>query len=693
MKKSLPIIGLLLTLVVAYVLKGLLQPGLHYPYQTTVAPGNLQLTILQQGYRDAGQCTRVLSALRLTILGSCPSCAITQSACLRGLEPRQRRWLSESPLDVAAARLPNGVALYESEADPGLAIASCRESERQSMASNANARVRCDAPGTLRPLPNAQQETVKTGKTAQELLAVALLILGLVIGGFCFIGRRLIDKTANTQGTDQIPGEARKVPNAANPWIVKLQLAGMDTFVLLLAFLCIGFPQSREATEWLSFDYSVLYAYIGLAAFAVGWFWVVLEHYSRRRTFFDELKETFRVIAVVLLLAGTFAFVSGFEVSRFAIVATWGLAFILVPLGRAIARDLLHSFGLWKIPVVIIGTGENAREASSAIRSDFTLGYSPFTYMTQAACGPLRETQSESHGEMIEGLPVITVEGSLRPALEALNNPLVIFAPDAGLDREATTRLMKDVSTSSFYFHYIPPMRDVPLLDASFSPFLSHELALLTFKNNLVKRTSHWLKRGMDLLITIPCLVLFAPIVLAGAVAIRLASKGNPFYAQIREGYRGKAISVWKLRTMYPDAEKLLTAHLESNPAARQEWETCFKLSNDPRILPVIGSLFRKTSIDELPQLWNVLTGDLSLVGPRPFPKYHLDSFLEDFRELRKTVKPGITGLWQVSARSDGNLAVQEQFDTYYVRNWSIWLDLYILWRTIDTVLTGRGAK
>ena len=142
----------------------------------------------------------------------------------------------------------------------------------------------------------------------------------------------------------------------------------------------------------------------------------------------------------------------------------------------------------------------------------------------------------------------------------------------------------------------------------------------------------------------------------------------------------------------YPDAERMLTRHLAENHEAHAEWEQFCKLKNDPRILPGIGRLLRKTSMDEIPQLWNILRGEMSLVGPRPFPSYHNERFEPEFRSLRTQVRPGLTGMWQVSARSNGDLAVQMSLDSYYIRNWSLWLDLYILMRTARVVLSGDGA-
>lgn len=200
------------------------------------------------------------------------------------------------------------------------------------------------------------------------------------------------------------------------------------------------------------------------------------------------------------------------------------------------------------------------------------------------------------------------------------------------------------------------------------------------------------MKRALDLLFGIPLFLLTLPVVLIAATAVKLVSPGPALFRQEREGYRGRRIKILKIRTMVPDAEERLYRDLERSDAAREEWGRYVKLREDPRVVPIIGNFLRRYSIDELPQLWNVIKGEMSLVGPRPFPYYHVEMFTDEFRRVRCAVPPGLTGLWQVGERSEGDLDVQERRDSRYVAEWSLWLDLRLILRTAWVVLQGKGA-
>lgn len=200
------------------------------------------------------------------------------------------------------------------------------------------------------------------------------------------------------------------------------------------------------------------------------------------------------------------------------------------------------------------------------------------------------------------------------------------------------------------------------------------------------------LKRLLDLTLTSIVAVLALPLVVVVAVFILIIDGRPIFYSQYRRGFKGKPIRIWKLRSMYKDSQKRLEILLENNIESAAEWYARYKLQNDPRILPFIGRFIRKYSIDELPQLYNVLKGDVTLVGPRVFVDYDLDAYSQEDLQLRQSVLPGITGLWQITIRSAGTNEDKIYYDRMYVQHRSFWLDLDILYRTVGVVLTGRGA-
>jgi lipopolysaccharide/colanic/teichoic acid biosynthesis glycosyltransferase len=234
----------------------------------------------------------------------------------------------------------------------------------------------------------------------------------------------------------------------------------------------------------------------------------------------------------------------------------------------------------------------------------------------------------------------------------------------------------------SFYIEYAAEGR---FGRSSFGPGLIQPL-------HMGRRTPDWFKRAADAGVALVAGILALPFLAVSVAAIWLVDRGPAFYSQKRIGQGGRVIKVLKIRTMYGDAEQRLEQRLQEDPVARAEWERFFKLRDDPRVLGWVGRFLRRTSLDELPQIWNILCGDMSLVGPRPFPPYHLNSFDEAFRQKRQSCKPGLTGLWQVSARSNGDLEVQRALDLSYITNRSFWLDLYILFSTVPAVVKGTGA-
>ncbi len=200
-------------------------------------------------------------------------------------------------------------------------------------------------------------------------------------------------------------------------------------------------------------------------------------------------------------------------------------------------------------------------------------------------------------------------------------------------------------------------------------------------------------KRVVDLMVGVPLLILFAPLIAVLALMVWLVSGGPVFFKQERIGYGGRSLFMWKLRTMCLDADQKLAELLAKSPEAKAEWKAHCKLRHDPRVLPFLGNFLRRTRLDELPQLWNVVKGDMSLVGPRPLPTYHLKEFSTSFCVLRHSVMPGLTGLWQVRIRvCDGNFHDMEEMDTLYIQKWTLWMDFCLLVQTIPAVIfKGKG--
>jgi Undecaprenyl-phosphate galactose phosphotransferase WbaP len=215
-------------------------------------------------------------------------------------------------------------------------------------------------------------------------------------------------------------------------------------------------------------------------------------------------------------------------------------------------------------------------------------------------------------------------------------------------------------------------------------------LPALAVTNRLALPWSRYLKRALDVATTITLGLPALPIIAILAFVVRISSPGPIFYGQERIGRHGRRFKAWKFRTMYQNADAVLARYLELHPELAAEWQANHKLRHDPRVT-WIGSWLRVTSLDELPQIWNVLVGQMSLVGPRPIVTAEIDKYADRYEHYIK-VLPGITGLWQVSGRNNTTYRERVDLDTYYVQNWSLWLDIYILACTVKVVLLGEGA-
>jgi Undecaprenyl-phosphate galactose phosphotransferase WbaP len=386
-----------------------------------------------------------------------------------------------------------------------------------------------------------------------------------------------------------------------------------------------------------------------------------------------------RTLATLAVFGGLVAWdniIARGVLSRGVLLATLVFALVLPPLAESLARKALVAHKRWGIPVVMIGAGSTGRLVVRTLLSEPQFGLVPIAFL---------DNRPDAWNQALETVPVA---GPLGLAQDFEQRAEAAIVAMADIDRDDVASLLQELNFPRVIV--IPQFSGVASLWVT-ARDLGGCLGLEIKKNLLVPRNLAF-KRIMDRVIALPLFVMSIPIMAAAAVWIKLSSRGPALHCQMREGIDGRRIAVWKLRTMHVNGERLLESWFRDHPADRVEWSRYFKLRRDPRVLPWIGKLLRRTSLDELPQLWSVLKGEMSLVGPRPFPDYHLEQFPAEFRALRTRVLPGLTGMWQISARSEGDVEVQEALDTYYIRNWSPWLDLYILARTVSAVVMARGA-
>ena len=265
---------------------------------------------------------------------------------------------------------------------------------------------------------------------------------------------------------------------------------------------------------------------------------------------------------------------------------------------------------------------------------------------------------------------------------------VIIAAP--GLSKDHLQDLIVAIQPYVKNISFVPDLIGTPMADADLRILFSEKILMLNLRNNLSRWYNRLIKRLFDLFFTITGGILISPILLILAIIVAIDNRGRVIFAHRRVGRNGREFSCYKFQTMIPNAQEVLKEYLEKNPEARQEWEESFKLTNDPRVTK-LGNFLRRTSLDELPQLWNVICGDMSLVGPRPIVKAEIPRYQKNIREYFM-VLPGITGMWQVSGRSDTTYEERVAMDTWYVRNWSVWIDLMYLFKTVKAVLQSRGA-
>ena len=382
--------------------------------------------------------------------------------------------------------------------------------------------------------------------------------------------------------------------------------------------------------------------------------------------------------AGLILMAGTLLFYEEL-LPRSVFLLTTLLTMAFCPVGRALVKRALHAFGLWGRPVVILGAGQAGRRVARALRRRPLDGLEPVAFF---------DDDASKQGLLFEG---VRVRGDLDEAnVYALTRGVshaIVAIPTASSERLAG--LVNGRGHVFKRVQFVPNLAGLPSREV-YASDLDGMLAL-EVRSGLYNPANRLAKRALDLLGGGVCTLLASPLLLALALWTRLDSPGGAFYESARIGQGGETFRCLKFRTMYKDADARLGDLMSTDPLVREEYTRYHKLQEDPRVTPA-GRFLRRTSLDELPQLFNVLAGEMSLVGPRPYLTRERPDMGEHAPGILEA-KPGMTGYWQVSGRSEITFEDRLEMEAHYVRNWSIWWDIVILTQTAAAVLGRQGAR
>jgi exopolysaccharide biosynthesis polyprenyl glycosylphosphotransferase len=456
--------------------------------------------------------------------------------------------------------------------------------------------------------------------------------------------------------------------------LLDLTAAGLASLIADLLF--------EQASSGFSKDNPVWFLTVAYLLLPVGWLILLWGNGAYDRRYLgigtEEFKRVGRAAVAVTATVSFLAFTTKTDLSRYTVGTALLSAMLLVMVGRFAARAVLHAVrrrtGRAAQRVVLMGMLPEALEVYTAITRNPSAGLIPVAIYLTDGYAAARGIETP--------VPVYAGRDMLELVREVGADSIAVCGT-AGGEHGELRRIAWQLEGSGIDLFVAPKLTDIAGPRIHIRPL--EGLPLLHVEEPTLSGPALLMKSVIDRVVAAVGLVVLAPVFLAIAITIRISDPGPVFFRQLRVGHEGRTFRVWKFRTMYVDAEERRAALIDQNESDGM----LFKIRHDPRVFPA-GRFLRSSSLDELPQLINVLKGEMSLVGPRPLPAEDGD-YLGDVRR-RLLVRPGITGLWQVSGRSDLSWDEAVRLDLYYVDNWSLAYDLSILWRTIGVVLARKGA-
>ena len=483
--------------------------------------------------------------------------------------------------------------------------------------------------------------------------------------------------------TSEFESYIKKNYPRTSSFVSGLALFFVDAFVLIL---CIGlgfFIVNFFAPEVINFksfiNYSIYIPLILLFFGCIGLYPGIMNSPTEevKKFFFSSMFSFISIIFTIIIsdenglrMADLLIKDSHKLPLAIAFIIAIPLSTVALPAFREVAKHYFARFKWWGVPAAIFTSEDNGNFIIDKMLKNKYLGYHPAVIIDSNASGPREYV----------GIPVFAPDSKVTEIIRKHNIKQAIICDYHGEmgDIMSSFRYTISVSKNQSFFTSTQQIKDI----AGIIGFAS--IHNLTFRGNLI------LKRLIDIIAIVLCLPLLLPVFIILTLLVKLTSRGPAFYAHKRVGKNGKEIKCWKFRSMCINSQEILEKILATDPVRRAEWEKDRKFQDDPRVTK-FGKFLRRTSLDELPQLFNILAGDMSLVGPRPVTEPELIKYGK-YKDYVLSVVPGLTGMWQVSGRSDTGYEERISYDTYYIQNWSIWLDIWILIKTVYVVLKGRGA-
>ncbi len=474
---------------------------------------------------------------------------------------------------------------------------------------------------------------------------------------------------------------------------LRTAIDGLSLFVsFFLSVAFAGYVSSLIGSTPITMDYIIVserHKVFGLLAGLVVFLFFSKGHYTNRFPWWSQVQFITSLIAFMVVIDGFISFALELYFSRLVIVLNWAFAFGFILAGRHLAYLIQKDAAYWRVPTIVIGDSAAVSDVLYALKGDPSTGYIPHTVF-------LRGRNSEEFS--LENIPakfrdINVYEDNDNFDQYILAHPdnyyIISLESFRGDKRDDVIRALDKAEAR---YAIIPAIAGISLYDMEPRYFFGQDVMFLHSKpvSSPIGRAG---KRAMDIALSATALFMLLPVIGIVAAALKIEGQGGTvFYGGARLGRGGKLFQCWKFRSMEPNSDHLLEEYLAGNPEMREAWETYHKLPDDPRIKTRTAQIIRKASIDEIPQLWNVLKGDMSLVGPRPILPSEKTEYGNNIDAYIK-VKPGITGLWQVSGRNAVSFQRRIYWDNWYVRNWSLWGDIVIILKTIPVVISRSDAS